>query len=64
MGELQMRAKRKYTEEFQRHAVGRMHGCRNVVALSEELDADGPLKPGFGLSGEVALYKLSWCLGA
>lgn len=38
MGQLQMRAKRKYTEEFRRRAVARMQGCRNVVALSEELD--------------------------
>ena len=27
-----------YTEEFRRHAVARMQGCRNVVALAEELD--------------------------
>jgi hypothetical protein len=33
-----MRAKRLYAEEFRRHAVARMQGCRNVVALSEELD--------------------------
>jgi len=33
-----MRARRVYTEEFRRLAVGRMKGCRNVTALSEELD--------------------------
>ena len=37
-GELQMRAKRSYTEEFRRVAVARMKGCRNVSALAEELD--------------------------
>jgi hypothetical protein len=64
MGELQKRAKKKYTEEFQRPAVGRMHGCRNVVALSEELDRGWPTQARFWLEWEVALYKLSWCLGA
>jgi len=33
-----MRARRLYTEEFRRLAVGRMKGCRNVSALCEELD--------------------------
>jgi hypothetical protein len=38
MGGLQMGAKRFYTEEYRRLAVGRMQGCRNVSALAEELD--------------------------
>ena len=35
---LRMRKKRFYTAEFRRLAVARMKGCRNVVALAEELD--------------------------
>ena len=38
MGVLQVRRKRIYTEEFRRLAVGRMQGCRNISALSRELD--------------------------
>jgi transposase-like protein len=38
MGELQMRRKRIYTEEFRRLAVARMQGSSNVSALSRQLD--------------------------
>jgi len=31
-------SKKRYTEEFRRLAVARMQGCRNVVALAEELE--------------------------
>ena len=30
-------SKKRYTEDFKRLAVARMQGCRNVVALAEEL---------------------------
>jgi hypothetical protein len=31
-------SKKKYTEEFRRLAMARMQGCRNVVALAEEME--------------------------
>ena len=34
-------SRKQYAEEFRRLAVARMKGCRNVVALAEELGVPG-----------------------